>query len=382
MRLTCPNCDAQYEVPEDVIPADGRDVQCSNCSNTWFQAHASAEPTDADTDDFDTDVTWTPEVDDAPLENGEDDTSDAGAPDAEADPEEGAQDAAAPSDKTPESAENDAALAAAVKAAVQRARADREGAPVSLDLDAEEPPAEVMPEPPAPDHASQLPDFEAQLEADIDAMDAAEPAATQTPEAAAEPSTAPKRRELDPAIADVLREEAALEAARRAEDGNLESQPELGLDPPDPDAETRARQARERMARMRGVSVEEMEKPAAPIPANSRRDLLPDIEEINSTLRATEDRSVLEQPDGRPTPTQMRARGGRLGFALALLIVAVAIVVYTQPQTVVDMLPQSESYVISYIEAVNKARLALDAKVTDLMLWLDSMAPQTDAAES
>ncbi|MDX2483851.1 MAG: zinc-ribbon domain-containing protein [Pseudodonghicola sp.] len=39
MRLTCPNCSAQYEVPDEVIPFEGRDVQCSNCGDTWFQAH-------------------------------------------------------------------------------------------------------------------------------------------------------------------------------------------------------------------------------------------------------------------------------------------------------------------------------------------------------
>ena len=37
MRLTCPNCSAQYEVPDDVIPEEGREVQCSNCEETWFQ---------------------------------------------------------------------------------------------------------------------------------------------------------------------------------------------------------------------------------------------------------------------------------------------------------------------------------------------------------
>ena len=39
MRITCPNCGAQYEVPDQVIPDEGRDVQCSNCGNTWFQEH-------------------------------------------------------------------------------------------------------------------------------------------------------------------------------------------------------------------------------------------------------------------------------------------------------------------------------------------------------
>lgn len=42
MRLTCPNCDAQYEVAEDAIPPGGRDVQCSNCGHAWFQPSADA----------------------------------------------------------------------------------------------------------------------------------------------------------------------------------------------------------------------------------------------------------------------------------------------------------------------------------------------------
>ncbi len=37
MRLICPNCVAQYEVDEDVIPPEGRDVQCANCGHNWFQ---------------------------------------------------------------------------------------------------------------------------------------------------------------------------------------------------------------------------------------------------------------------------------------------------------------------------------------------------------
>ena len=40
MRLTCPNCTAQYQVPADAIPDNGRDVQCSACEHTWFQAGA------------------------------------------------------------------------------------------------------------------------------------------------------------------------------------------------------------------------------------------------------------------------------------------------------------------------------------------------------
>ena len=38
MRLTCPNCGARYEVDDALIPPEGRDVQCSDCATTWFQA--------------------------------------------------------------------------------------------------------------------------------------------------------------------------------------------------------------------------------------------------------------------------------------------------------------------------------------------------------
>lgn len=37
MRLTCPNCKAQYEVEDSVVPDGGRDVQCSACGHTWYQ---------------------------------------------------------------------------------------------------------------------------------------------------------------------------------------------------------------------------------------------------------------------------------------------------------------------------------------------------------
>lgn len=38
MRLVCPRCDAEYEIDERLIPASGREVECSSCENVWFQA--------------------------------------------------------------------------------------------------------------------------------------------------------------------------------------------------------------------------------------------------------------------------------------------------------------------------------------------------------
>ncbi|MCB1335244.1 MAG: zinc-ribbon domain-containing protein [Roseivivax sp.] len=43
MRLICPNCEAQYEVPDNAISMEGRDVQCSSCGHTWFQLHPDQE---------------------------------------------------------------------------------------------------------------------------------------------------------------------------------------------------------------------------------------------------------------------------------------------------------------------------------------------------
>tara|TARA_B100000902_G_scaffold190984_1_gene182516 strand:+ start:138 stop:809 length:672 start_codon:yes stop_codon:yes gene_type:complete len=43
MLIKCPNCNAQYEVPNNIIPAAGREVQCSSCSKTWFVTGQSAK---------------------------------------------------------------------------------------------------------------------------------------------------------------------------------------------------------------------------------------------------------------------------------------------------------------------------------------------------
>jgi predicted Zn finger-like uncharacterized protein len=42
MRLTCPNCAATYDLPEDRVPAGGGHVQCSACHTRWFARAAPA----------------------------------------------------------------------------------------------------------------------------------------------------------------------------------------------------------------------------------------------------------------------------------------------------------------------------------------------------
>jgi predicted Zn finger-like uncharacterized protein len=38
MLINCPNCGAEYEVAEGMIPPAGRHVQCSSCHTRWFVA--------------------------------------------------------------------------------------------------------------------------------------------------------------------------------------------------------------------------------------------------------------------------------------------------------------------------------------------------------
>ena len=38
MRLVCPNCKANYEIPRDAVPISGREVKCASCGHSWFQA--------------------------------------------------------------------------------------------------------------------------------------------------------------------------------------------------------------------------------------------------------------------------------------------------------------------------------------------------------
>lgn len=298
MRLICPNCGAQYEVPDEVIPADGRDVQCSACSSTWFQAHSDS----ADT---------------------------------------------------------------------------REDAVADSASMTPPPPAEAKVEPePEPGPDSQPPAEPEQIYP---------PVPEETEQAAASPAPQASRR-LDPNIAEVLREEAEREqAAREAEksgSGGLESQPDLGLDEPADEASRRAEQARLRMARMRGETVApEVAVAAATASAGSRRELLPDIEEINSTLRASGDRkrpataTDADLANTLPKPVR-RGRGRRRGFWSVMVVVGLGVATYVFSPVIAQYLPAIEPYLAEYVSQVETARGWLSTNVESALAWLDQVAAE------
>ncbi len=232
MRLTCPNCGAQYEVPDEVIPEEGRDVQCSNCDQTWFQPKYQEEPVAEPVEDAH-----------PPVEEEAE---------AEAEPE-----------KEAETAE--------------------EAAPEVEDI--------------------------------------AAPAGN-----------------VDPSVANILKEEAAREAELRSQEGStLESQPDLGLDqPPEPKV-----------------------KPKRPATSETavdagQKEALPDVEAINSSMRSTEEEE---------TPPPPRKSGGFLrGFALMLIIGVVLYLIYGNAQQIGEAVPQADPLLSSYVSLVDQARIWLEAQ--------------------
>ncbi len=75
MRLTCPNCEALYEVEDSAIPPTGRDVQCSNCGHAWFQLHPDSLEGDVEEAAVHGEAPAEPETqDEAPVEDVDTDT--------------------------------------------------------------------------------------------------------------------------------------------------------------------------------------------------------------------------------------------------------------------------------------------------------------------
>ncbi|WP_170762230.1 zinc-ribbon domain-containing protein [Ruegeria lacuscaerulensis] len=239
MRLTCPNCSAQYEVPDEVIPEEGRDVQCSNCEKTWFQPKH-------------------------------------------------------PEDTAPQAPE-----------------------PVVEDTKSEE--IEFQPEP------------------------AAKPQADPEPAAPTERSAATGN--VDPAVANILKEEAARETELRAQEGGgLETQPDLALDtPPEPEKA------------VKDITTTETAADAG------QKEALPDVTAINSSLLSEDPANQAEDAQSSPR----KSGGGFLrGFALIVIIGIVLLLIYGNAQQISEAVPQADPILDSYVSIVDQARVWLEAQTS------------------
>jgi predicted Zn finger-like uncharacterized protein len=321
MRITCPNCGAQYEVDSALIPEAGRDVQCSNCGKGWFQSKYPE-----------------PELSDETAEIAE--------------PETASQDEDFPpesSDTEPEDVETETVSPTAeAEADIVREdeRAPQEAAePVDTEEDVE--PTEAR-------HAAPEREVAPEARASTEADDEDEPGS----------AVLPPPRPTDENVLAVLREEAERELSeRRREAAVLETQGDLGLAEPVERSPVRATAE------------------AAAVGTGARRDLLPDIDEINSTLRSDTDRTASADEDLDEDITSERRRGFRLGFGLMILLAAALIALYVGAGWLAAAVPALEPFLIAYVGWANSLFAWFDgllAAGVDGMSGL--MAPAPDAS--
>lgn len=172
---------------------------------------------------------------------------------------------------------------------------------------------------------------------------------------------APIQRKLDESVLSILREEADRElAARKAEAAaGLEMQGDLGLPPP-VSPMVGSSVAAPLTATGRRIVARQNET-APPPRTRSRRDLLPDIEEINSTLRPNEAAASLEDTDG---PAQDRSAAGfRSGFLLVLILTGLALGVYVMSAEIAAEVPAAADALAAYVIAVDDLRVTLDGLI-------------------
>jgi len=289
----------------------------------------------------------------------------------------------------------DPALAAAVTGA-------------SLGPEADDSPARDRGEAPeAPPHLDEDDALDADFPEDGypggDAPEAVDP--DDTPPAG--PARVVPRRPLSPDVQSVLRAEAAFEASVRARTADpLESQPDLGLGEPETPVQRRERESRERLNRLRGMTSMAAAKPAGPEvrpappspprpPAAAapqpkpqpgpgeplasaegapRRDLLPDIEEINSSLGTKGLKRSAPAGDTPEVDTRAQRRGFRLGFGLMLLLAAALILYYMHAGWVSETFPALADTTDAYVEAADSFRVWLDDRARQLHAWVEGIS--------
>lgn len=215
---------------------------------------------------------------------------------------------------------------------------------------------------PLPDSPPPPPPIPPEPEPDFELDFPPEPEGEEVPPP--EPVAAAPKRAIDANVLAVLREEAERERAVRESEApvGIEVQQDLGLPPPPPPPlPPSVVAARERF---RDLSLDaDDEEEDHPARSSSRRELLPDIEEINSTLRA----STARQDDADdeipmlPAAVVDNRQGFRSGFVLMMIIAVALWVGYAMAPRIAEQFPASASAIDTYVKAVDRARMGIDA---------------------
>ena len=134
------------------------------------------------------------------------------------------------------------------------------------------------------------------------------------------------------------------------------------------------------MARLRGLDdpASDAETLAAMAKAaGSRRELLPDVEEINSSLRASSDRDGAGEVDADYVDQELeqpeKRKSGRFIFRLMVLIFVLGVLVYVFAPQIVEYVPLAEPYLVQYVDWANGLRTQVNGYVGSAMEWVNGM---------
>lgn len=363
MRLVCPNCEAKYEVPEDAIPETGRDVQCANCGHAWYQMRARAAVAEP--------VAAAPVVA-PPIAKAPEPVPPAPAPEPEPEPE--PEPLAAPEVAvTPEPEPLAPEIETEPDVAVPDPEPDLVPDPVAETSEvAVEPVADPVVEVAVEADPVVDPVVEPLAEVAETLAEVAEPEPLDAPvladpvpetaedtdgslaEASAALAAAPAAYAVDESVLAILREEAEREAQARRSDfaRPLEVQPDLGIDA----AAAMTKKSVEVVsadAGMHGAAEDSDDR------HGGRKTRLPDVEEINSTLRPAEQLVGEGQDETMAVAAEGRS-SFRTGFLMVMVVAILGAALYISADALAQAVPALEGVLKSYVGMVDGLRLQLD----------------------
>ncbi|MBU2868821.1 zinc-ribbon domain-containing protein [Pacificibacter marinus] len=210
--------------------------------------------------------------------------------------------------------------------------------------------------------------------ANLDIQDSADKDQTDTPKPDVAQAAPVQRSAVSESVRDILRAEVAYDQnVRQPQPDALETQTELGLDEaPSPEQK---QGLRERMARLRGLNPADITRAASG--SGKRRDLLPDIEEINSTLSASSERDV----DGTVLNDETRKERARrtsfrTTFLILVFVVILLVLLYTLAPILAQKVPTLEGILNTYVTGANAFRTWLDSILSSTSERLNALLGQ------
>lgn len=157
---------------------------------------------------------------------------------------------------------------------------------------------------------------------------------------------------VDDSVLAILREEAERESKARLVDAQ-----QAGVQPRmagDAEGDAAMTVAQKRAAMLRGDVAEAAAKPGA------RRDLLPDVEEINSTLKPSE-RAFDPDAEVDALPDLSRRRNSfRSGFMMMVVLAALGLITYLAAAQISAQIPALAEPLTAYVSFVDMLRVQLD----------------------